>query len=624
VADEHDAAPDGLGRCGRKRIDAVEADHLGGDPGRRRGAAGAERGEDEALRVGRDDLRRLPTAHPALHPSVLDMDVAEAKAPEPAYRPIARRGLPVGAGEAGADLGRQPLGDVVRHLVVRQSGIAQPFRVAGGRRGGKEGGEEGKGSGTDRLGHGEAHASKPATQQGGELLSPAGYEEAGKRAMASIANPVGPQPQRRWLRAFAERRWVVPALFALALGLRLLLILLLPQQPASDGAFYFSRAVGLANGHGYSESGLPTAFWPVGYPALLAATMLLFGPSLLGPMLLNLVASAAILGLILWFGRRVAGGELAARFAGLLYALYPAHIAYTGAVMSETSYTALAMAAFALLVARPRDARWLLLSGLLFGAATLVRPQTLLFPGGALVALLIVSRDFRWRDAAKAVLIVHLALAAIVLPWSLRNERVLGAFVLVSTNGGVSLLTGANDEATGDHFEWADGPLWHASGIPYDQRIARQVELDHRFKGMAADWIRAHPGRWAGLGVKKMAMLWRKDSDGFWMLEYSYPAAGGALTAAQWANQLYYLALLLLAACCFAAAVRAVFRTRDEAETRLGLLLCMPLFATLLAFAFTGQVRYHFPAMPFVIVAAGWTLSRIAGGGLRSAMPRTR
>ena len=35
----------------------------------------------------------------------------------------------------------------------------------------------------------------------------------------------------------------------------------------------------------------------------------------------------------------------------------------------------------------------------------------------------------------------------------------------------------------------------------------------------------------------------------------------------------------------------------------------MPLFVSLLGFFFTGQVRYHYPAMPFVIVAAGWTVA---------------
>jgi 4-amino-4-deoxy-L-arabinose transferase-like glycosyltransferase len=424
------------------------------------------------------------------------------------------------------------------------------------------------------------------------------------------------------LRDFVERRWILPAIFAIALCLRVTLIVLLPQAPYSDGAFYFDRAAGLVDGLGYSENGYPTAYWPIGYPALLAGTMMLFGKSLLGPMLLNLASAMAILALIWWFARRI-GGELAGRTAALLYAVYPAHIAYTGAVLSETSYTAVAMAAFALLVAGRHDWRRLLLAGLLFGLATLMRPQTMLFPVGALVALFVVYREFRWRDALIAGLIVHIALFATVLPWSLRNQRVMGEFVLVSTNGGSSLLTGANDQATGDHFDWEQSPLWAASGIPNDQKIARQVELDRKFGAMARSWILANPGRYLALGPKKLVLLWRKDSDGFWMLQYSHPDKSALLRLMQWANQFYFIALLGLAAFAFWRAARAVLGTGGE-EKALGLLLCMPLFVSLLGFFFTGQVRYHYPAMPFVIIAAGWTIGFWLKRRLPSLVSHTR
>src|SRR4051812_38236179 len=114
----------------------------------------------------------------------------------------------------------------------------------------------------------------------------------------------------------AAKAWVVPAIFAIALVLRLLVILLLPQIPTSDAAFYFERALGLVGGEGYSEQGHPPAYWPVGYPALLAGSMLVFGKSLLGPLLLNFASAMAILWLVLWFGRRL-GGELAGRTAAL-------------------------------------------------------------------------------------------------------------------------------------------------------------------------------------------------------------------------------------------------------------------------------------------------------------------
>ena len=50
---------------------------------------------------------------------------------------------------------------------------------------------------------------------------------------------------------------------------------------------------------------------------------------------------------------------------------------------------------------------------------------------------------------------------------------------------------------------------------------------------------------------------------------------------------------------------------RDTGDARLALLGCMPALVTLTAFAFTGQVRYHFRAMSFVILAAGWTLATL-------------
>lgn len=426
--------------------------------------------------------------------------------------------------------------------------------------------------------------------------------------MASLSSNVS--GLRGGATAFATSPYAVPAIFALALLLRLALIVALPQQPFSDGAFYFPRAIELASGQGYQEAGFPTAFWPVGYPALLAASMMIFGKSLLASMLLNLAAAALILWLILWFGRHVAGSETAARIAALLYAFYPAHIAYTGATLSETAYTAVAMGAFALLIARRNDWKGLLLAGAIFGGATLMRPQTMFFPFGAIIALAFVYRSYRWVDVGKAMLIVYVALAAVVLPWSFRNERVLGSFALVSTNGGVALYTGANDEATGDWFAWEHGPLWAASGIAFEDRIEKQVELDRRFRALASDWIRENPGRYLALMSAKIGYVWLKDADGFWTLKYSHPSLERPLTIVQWINQLYYAALLLAALVCFAAATRAQF-TRDERQLPLGLLLCMPLFVTLLAAAFTGQNRYHYPAMPFVIVAAGWTLAAL-------------
>ena len=409
--------------------------------------------------------------------------------------------------------------------------------------------------------------------------------------------------------AFETAAWVVPAIFTLALILRIAMLVLLPQQAVSDGEWYMVRAAEMARGMGYQEAGHATAFWPIGYPALLAGSMMLFGPGLLGPLLINLVSVAVILGAILVLGRSLGAGPLATRIALLLYALYPAHIAYTGQPCSETASTAVAMAAFVLLIVGRKHWAMLLGAGVLFGLATLMRAQMMLFPAGVIFALLLVFRDFRWKDAARAALLVHLALVATVAPWTIRNVEQMHAFVPVSTNGGVALFYGANDRATGDWFAWERTPYWdEVVGIPYTQRVERQVEIDKRFKAKASGWIATHPARWSVLGVKKMALLWLKDSDAFWSLDKTYPDRSLTWRAVQAADQLYYMLLVGLGLAALAVAARG--RLRGEwRNAPLMLLGCMPAFATLTAFGFTGQTRYHYPAMPVLILAAGWTLA---------------
>ena len=409
-------------------------------------------------------------------------------------------------------------------------------------------------------------------------------------------------------------RWGIPALLLLALAIRLLLLWAMPQEPISDARWYLVRATEMAQGMGYQEAGHPTAFWPVGYPAVIAAALAIGGPTLLGPLVVNLVAAAATLGLIVGLARLLGAGERAARIAALLYAVYPAHVAYTGQLAPETVSTAVSMAAFLLLIAGRHRSWWLIGSGLLFGAATLMRAQMLLFPVGAVVVMMLAYRDLRWRGALRAVLLVHVAMAAVVLPWSIRNYRQLGSVVPVSTNGGISLYYGANDRATGDWYAWERTPVWDRTvPIPYAQRVERQVELDQFFKRQAARWIADHPVRWTMLGLRKVALLWAKDSDAFWTLTSSNAGRPTLWWSIQFANQLYYLLILAFGGITIGIAVRDRLVRRDVDQPLL-LLGAMPAFVTVTAFAFTGQIRYHYPAMPFLILAAGCTLAQIAAG----------
>lgn len=401
--------------------------------------------------------------------------------------------------------------------------------------------------------------------------------------------------------------YFVPLIILLGLLIRLLVVAIVPVEQMSDSAWYVARAREIAAGLGYQENGVPTAYWPVGWPAVLAGAYSIFGTMSVAIVVLNALSAGVTMYLVYWFGRQVVASEVVGRLALIAYALYPNHIAYTGIAATELFYTALAMGAFALLIARRDSGGWVFLSGLVFGLATLVKPQTLLFPFGAVTALALVFRAYGWKDSLKAGVLVYLGLLVVVSPWTYRNYVVFGEPVLVSTNGGVALLLGANDQMTGTHFDYEDTQVFKQFGIPLSERVSRQLELNHLQKQRAVEWISENPGEFVAWMPKKVFHLWLKDTDGFWPYDNSYPANTMIIRGFQFLNQALYVVVFALALIGAFVALNGIVRN-DESRARSGLLYCMPIFVSLLAAVFTGQIRYHFPAMPFLIVAAAWSL----------------
>src|SRR5512135_1983001 len=106
-----------------------------------------------------------------------------------------------------------------------------------------------------------------------------------------------------------DRRFI-PVCFAVYTLLRLALVMLIPVTPSSDGAWYFESAMDLAAGLGYTEHGVPTAFWPPGYPLFLSLVFRIFGPYLLAAQMANVVLSCIIFLVSLVLARRIFNSEL--------------------------------------------------------------------------------------------------------------------------------------------------------------------------------------------------------------------------------------------------------------------------------------------------------------------------
>ncbi len=288
--------------------------------------------------------------------------------------------------------------------------------------------------------------------------------------------------------------------------------------PAADGVYYDTLARRIADGHGYTwlwPDGAVTyvAHYPVGYPAALGAIYAAFGPSTTAAGILNAVVGA--LGAL-------AVGRLAARFAsrrvalyaGLAVALHPGLVAYTPALMTEGVTAALlAVAAWAALRARRRHAGAVVLLGVIVGAATFVRPQSLLL--APVLGLFAAPPHFRLaRRIPRALLATAVALA-LLAPWTQRNHERLGRAALVSVNGGWNLLIGTNPEA---HGGWA--PL----AVPDNcKTVWDEAGKDLCFGEAAKARIAADPFAWVALAPDKLATTFNYAGAAGYYLHASNP-----------------------------------------------------------------------------------------------------
>lgn len=216
---------------------------------------------------------------------------------------------------------------------------------------------------------------------------------------------------------------------------------------------------------------------------------------------LNLGASAAILWLSmtlaqLWFGLA------AAWLTGLFLALWPVLIQFVTFPSSELFFTALLLAA---LLAWERQARPLprgALSGLLLGLATLVRPVAMLVPV-VLAGAELLRGTRRPLALLLSCLLALVVLAATLTPWSLRNHRVFGEVVLVSTNFGTNFWMGNNPDTDGRYMP-----------LPEVRPFASEVERADYFLGEALSYVREDPVAFVRRTASKALYLLSRETIG--------------------------------------------------------------------------------------------------------------
>ncbi len=227
-------------------------------------------------------------------------------------------------------------------------------------------------------------------------------------------------------------------LFAVAvlLTLRLALLLLLwavggePLQP--DSPLYLTLAQALAE-QGWFSSSLeryhPEVFRTPGYPGLLAGLLLLGLEGTLWPLLLQEALYLVVVAIFYLGTRSLLDGGLA-RAVVIFLLIEPGGIAYPKLIASDTLNLLLIVPALFALGWHFGSRRivprwsWLIMAGVLLGAAAWVRPAAFLLPL-VFALVIIVSGRFRAEAFARAAALA-LVTALVLSPWLLRNQAEFG------------------------------------------------------------------------------------------------------------------------------------------------------------------------------------------------------
>ena len=401
------------------------------------------------------------------------------------------------------------------------------------------------------------------------------------------------------------RRWTLACVVVgLALRLAFALVYWVEQPLTHDEREYLALARSVARGDGFQypaedpPPGTAQQFGRApGYPLFLAAVGVT-DPAERAPRRVQ-IAQACVGALIVWLIGSIAAraaGPRAGATAAAIAAVYPPLVWMPAYVLSETVFSALALAVARTLQRESRldarssknqrlsnlDPRTSIASAALTGAAILTRPGMIFFLPFAAWWL---WRTRRAADAAIFLLVVALCVA----PWTIRNHRVYGRWIAVASEGGVTFWTGNHPLAVGDGDLAANPPIKRAELEFRAAHPGLSAEaLEPLYYRDALNWIRSDPAAW----------LWLLARKAFYTVVPAGPSY--AVHSAKYVVASVTAYLLVLA-----AASAAAWRWRKSGRAGPVPLWLMAASTVVAGLVFFPQERFRIPVIdPALIVTA--------------------
>ena len=404
-----------------------------------------------------------------------------------------------------------------------------------------------------------------------------------------------------------NHRLFLPICFVVAFTIRLIYILFITTIPdVADSKWYYDRALSIINGDGVATDGKLTAYWPVGYAFFLAGIFKVFGVSVFLAKIANILLYLASM----FFAYKIAkisfNSETIARASILVMALYPNHIAYSAELMSEIVFTFLFLAGIYGLIGFKQGIKSIIISGFIFGLATLVKSQVLFIPAILLICIAYpiykTQKQLFSKTVFKYSAFCYVGLFIVVAPWTYRNYVVFNSFIFVNSNGGFNLFLGHSPHVT-TQFGLPRVPDEILNS--YGQNAAQdEIAVDNAMREAAIEAIKQDPFASVKRIPHKIKHMWIMDVEGGRLNEREMFNIGNATRRFFYYFKVFSQAYYLLIMAGFAGFLWSLFRKRSTISSIQLLGIISMLYFTAISLVFHGESRYHFPLMPLVIINA--------------------
>jgi hypothetical protein len=259
-------------------------------------------------------------------------------------------------------------------------------------------------------------------------------------------------------------------------------------EPVSDFRHYLDSAINLVD-FGFLGIGTPSAWRLPAFPAFLAAGITVSRDTFF--LSAYTVALTVVqVGLTYWLAWLVFRRRSAAFVAGLTAAVAPAFVVFAPVLASEHLLAVFVLGALIAAMKAQHTGWWMAaLSGVLLGAGVLTRGEA----GAYLPAIVLVVGVGTWKAARTrqvlttlgACALVVAGLALVVVPWVIRNEKVVGEGSGLSTTGGFNF-----------YLAHSPGPYGWRTPLPLPLQVEDEVLRNEFAWKYGLQYVRDHPEDW--------------------------------------------------------------------------------------------------------------------------------